>query len=279
MSFSKFLTASVLLAAAPQVVYGQAKTSVSGVAQTSLYWDCCKASCSWADHGFFVGNPINTCDINGTRLTDWNLGTGCSDGESFSCQDQIPWAVNETFSYGFVGAFINGYGERTWCCGCYELEFTDGPIKGNKMVVQASNTNYDAKGYSQFNFGIPGGYDYSSACAKQFGPSEINTKDNDGVLRRDQCDLLPNTLKPGCQWRFDWFKDAQRPNITWKRTACPKVLTDISGCVRSDEQQFITKAETNDTLATPPSAAPIVGSMSAFYTFAFAAALSAIVAF
>ncbi|KAF3938657.1 Endoglucanase-5 [Dactylella cylindrospora] len=269
MSVSQCLAAFILLAGLVPGVLAQ-KSSTKGTAQTSFYWDCCKASCSWADHGFFVGNPIAVCGANGTRLTDWNLGTGCSDGESFSCQDQIPWAVNDTFSYGFMGAYIDGYLERTWCCGCYELEFTDTAIKGKKMVVQASNSNYDAVGYSQFNIGIPGGYDYASACRKQFGATEVNGKDNNGVLTRDQCDLLPETLRKGCQWRFDWFLDAKRPNVTWKRTVCPTELTEISGCLREDEAGFITSATTNDTVAPPPSAATTVGAFPAFYSIAFA---------
>ncbi|EWC47877.1 hypothetical protein DRE_02759 [Drechslerella stenobrocha 248] len=203
----------VLLAGLPSLTPAATTSATQGVALTSLYWDCCKASCSWEDHGSFVGNPVNTCGINGTRQTDWNLGSGCGDGESFSCQDQTPWSVNNTFSYGFVGALIDGYLERTWCCGCYELEFTTAPVKGKRIVVQASNSNYDSTGHSVFNIGIPGGYDYASACAKQFGQSDINGKENDGVLTRDQCDLLPDTLRSGCYWRFDWLLNARKPNL------------------------------------------------------------------
>ncbi|KAF3915148.1 Endoglucanase-5 [Dactylellina cionopaga] len=279
MSLSKFLTVATALLTGFAPYAALAKSSTEGVAVTSLYWDCCKASCSWADHVFAVDNPVNVCSINGTRLTDYNLGTGCSDGESFACQDETPWAVNDTFSYGFVGAYIDGFLERTWCCGCYEFEFTDGPVKGKKMVVQSTNSNYDANGFSQFNLGIPGGYDYASACAKQFGANEVNGKENNGVLTRDQCDLLPDTLKAGCYWRFDWLMDAKKPNVTWKRVGCPKTLTDITGCIRADEAQFLVSAETNDTVAPPPTAgAATVGSLSAFYTFAFAAMLGTIVA-
>ncbi|KAK6540504.1 hypothetical protein TWF694_009294 [Orbilia ellipsospora] len=272
------LSVAAVLLVAHSALAASSVNSTSGTGATSFYWDCCKASCSWTAHGSFVGNPVQVCNINGTKISDYTLGTGCNDGDSFSCLDQIPWAVNDTFSYGFVGAEIDGFLESTWCCGCYEFVFTNGPVQGKRMVVQASNTNYDAHGYSQFNLGIPGGYDYASGCATEFGASPIFGKQNNGVLTRDQCDYLPDSLKPGCQWRFDWFLNANKPNVTWKRVPCPTELTDITGCIRSDEAEFIAKAQTNDTTSPPPSAASIVGSQSVQYTFAFAALISIFVA-
>ena len=122
---------------------------------TSRYWDCCKPSCAWADKAVFNNNnPVQACDVNNQPLADDQAGTGCSGGNSYSCANQSPWAVNETFSYGFVGAFLLGGSERNWCCSCYELEFLDGVVKGQKMIVQASNTDYEMPDQNIFTFGV-----------------------------------------------------------------------------------------------------------------------------
>lgn len=44
--------------------------------------------------------------------------------------------------------------ETDWCCGCYELKFTTGPIAGKTMVVQAQNTGYDQPTSNVFNFAV-----------------------------------------------------------------------------------------------------------------------------
>jgi len=35
---------------------------------------------------------------------------------------------------------LAGSSEQQWCCQCYELTFTSGPVKGKKFVIQAVNT-------------------------------------------------------------------------------------------------------------------------------------------
>lgn len=44
--------------------------------------------------------------------------------------------------------------ETDWCCGCYELKFTTGPIVGKTMIVQAQNTGYDQPTSNVFNFAV-----------------------------------------------------------------------------------------------------------------------------
>jgi glycosyl hydrolase family 45 len=56
------------------------------------------------------------------------------------CSSQSPWAINDTVSYGFAAVKLAGSSEQQWCCQCYELTFTSGPVKGKKFVVQAVNT-------------------------------------------------------------------------------------------------------------------------------------------
>jgi len=59
------------------------------------------------------------------------------------CSNQSPWAVNETTAYGWAAVSIQGSNEAAWCCACYELTFTGGPVSGKKMIVQATNTGGD----------------------------------------------------------------------------------------------------------------------------------------
>jgi len=72
------------------------------------------------------------------------------------CSNQSPWAVNETTAYGWAAVNIAGSNEAAWCCACYELTFTSGPVSGKKMIVQATNTGGDL-GNNHFDIAMPGG--------------------------------------------------------------------------------------------------------------------------
>jgi len=139
-------------------------------AVTTRFWDCCKPSCSWDNKASFVkGQPALSCDINEQPLLDANQGTGCNGGTAFACANTAPWAVNDTLSYGFAAAYLMGGQETTWCCGCYQLTFTSGTVKGKSMVVQATNTDYDSISSNTFAIAIPGGNtSYAGACAIQY---------------------------------------------------------------------------------------------------------------
>lgn len=60
---------------------------------------------------------------------------------------------------------------------------------------------------------IPGGNTSSiDACANEFSVSQsVFGQPGSGVTNRSDCDNLPDAMKPGCQWRFDWFEDALYP--------------------------------------------------------------------
>lgn len=124
-----------------------------GIAVTDRYWDCCKPSCAWKAKANF-DSPIFSCDSNNNHLSDFDAGTGCNGGTAFLCADQSPWAVNDTFSYGFVGASLAGYVEDAWCGACYQLDFTSGDVKGKRMVVQAHNTGYDVHDANRFALAV-----------------------------------------------------------------------------------------------------------------------------
>lgn len=98
---------------------------------------------------------VQTCDKDNAPLVSFQETTGCNaGGTSYSCANNSPWAVNDTFSYGFVGAFMKNNTERDWCCGCYALTFTTGPVKGKSMIVQAHNTDYEMQDQNIFTFAV-----------------------------------------------------------------------------------------------------------------------------
>ena len=49
---------------------------------------------------------------------------------------------------------------------------------------------------------------------------------------------MPEILREGCYWRFDWFQNADNPGVTFKQVSCPAELTAISGCTRDDDGSF-----------------------------------------
>ena len=127
-------------------------TQASGTARTTRYWDCCKPSCAWPCKAA-VTAPVTTCDIHDQPLSDNNAGSGCNGGSSYMCSDQSPWAVSDDLAYGFASVNFAGGSEGSWCCACYELTFTSGPVAGKKMVVQATNTGGDV-GNTRFDLAV-----------------------------------------------------------------------------------------------------------------------------
>lgn len=121
-----------------------AAQGASGSGQTTRYWDCCKPSCAWTEKTN-SGKMIGTCSKSDQPLNDGGATKSACDagGSAFMCSNQSPWAVNDTVSYGWAAVKLSGQTETTWCCACYELTFTSGPVSGKKMIVQASNTGGD----------------------------------------------------------------------------------------------------------------------------------------
>jgi hypothetical protein len=140
------------------VAFGNgALLNYTGEAVTTRFWDCCKPSCAWKDKASF-SRPVLSCSADDKPI-DINAGTGCNGGNGYQCSDQQPWAVNDTFSYGYSGVFIkpeltDNKIEDAWCCACYQLEFTSEPLRGKTMIVQASNTAYDVKTTNRFSLAV-----------------------------------------------------------------------------------------------------------------------------
>lgn len=219
-----------------------ANLNYSGEAITTRYWDCCKPSCAWNGKAD-VNKPVLSCSVD-DKPTSVDAGTACgAGGTAYTCLNQQPWQVNDTMSYGFAGAFImpdltNGGIEGSWCCACYQLDFTSDPLRGKSLIIQATNTAYDITTNNRFSLAIPGGNITSqNACAQQFSVDQsVFGQENMGVASVDDCDKMPDALKESCKWRFGWFKDASFPSANFKRVVCPAELTQKSGCTRRDDQ-------------------------------------------
>ncbi|KAI1331041.1 RlpA-like double-psi beta-barrel-protein domain-containing protein-containing protein [Xylariaceae sp. FL0255] len=152
------------------------------------------------------------------------------------CSDQSPWAIDENTAYGWAAVNIAGETEMTWCCACYELTFTSGPVSGKKLIVQASNTGDDLS-TNQFDLAIPGGgVGQFNACTDEWGaPPEGWGQQYGGISSRSDCDSFPDALEAGCYWRFDWFEGANNPDVTFQQVACPAALVAKSGCSRNND--------------------------------------------
>jgi hypothetical protein len=72
---------------------------------TTRYWDCCKASCGWP-YKASVNNPVKTCAANGNDTVDPNTQSGCNGGTAYMCNNQQPWNVSATLSYGYAAAAL-----------------------------------------------------------------------------------------------------------------------------------------------------------------------------
>jgi hypothetical protein len=147
------LPLSTLLALLPFFLEASAQ-GPSGTGQTTRYWDCCKPSCGWAKKGNSP-SPVQTCDKGDNPLNDGGAtASGCDNGgNAFMCSSQSPWAVDENTAYGWAAVNLSGSNEAAWCCACYELTFTSGPVSGKKMIVQATNTGGDL-GANHFDLAV-----------------------------------------------------------------------------------------------------------------------------
>ncbi|KAI7788284.1 endoglucanase-5 [Diaporthe eres] len=210
--------------------------AASGTGSSTRYWDCCKPSCAWPGKAD-VTNPPYTCDINDNPLSNYEAVSGCqSGGTAFTCTNQAPWAANSLISYGFAATAISGGTEASWCCACYALTFTSGKAKGKVMLVQSVNTGGDLSG-NQFDLQIPGGgTGIFDGCTTEFGSSW--GAQYGGISNRSECSALPAKLQAGCDWRFDWFGNADNPTHTFTQISCPAELTGVTGCVRNDDASF-----------------------------------------
>ncbi|CAG0900644.1 unnamed protein product [Darwinula stevensoni] len=215
-------------------VVGQPSPSEQAAGTTTRYWDCCKPSCSWPGKVSGSNAFVKTCRNDGfSVISDPNAASGCGGGQAFTCNNQKPWAINDQLAYGFAAATIPGLSEQDRCCACYKLDFTSGPVQGKTMIVQVTNSGGDVNA-NQFDLQIPGGgVGIFNGCQSQWNaPPDGWGNRYGGVSSRQACDALPQQIRDGCYFRFDWFRGADNPSMTYSKVQCPAELVAITGCSR-----------------------------------------------
>ena len=232
-----FLSASVLLAGCDKIIPAAEAAAPDPKGKTTRYWDCCKPSGAWSGKAS-VTNPVTSCAKDGTTTVPASTQSACSGGTSFMASSQQPWAINTTLAYGFAAASIAGGTESTWLCACYKLTFDSStPVSGKSMIVQVVNTAGADVSTNQFDLLIPGGgVGIYNGCTAQFGaPAKGWGAQYGGISNLTECAQLPAALRPGCNWRFNWFSNANNPAVSFHRLKCPAALTEKTNCVRNDE--------------------------------------------
>jgi len=230
---------------------------------TTGYWDCCKPSCSWPGKGN-VDRPARACDARtGLTIQDRNARSVCGGGTAASCQNYQPFLVNRNLAYGFAAAVSGSSGLTgdTNCGQCYELQFVDRRHQGgwgganphlvNKsMVIQVTNIGYDVNGEHSFDLQVPGAGQglFSDGCAREYpgySPGDFDCDNRyGGCADIKGCSRLPPGLRPGCEWRYNWYywlrQDGQtnNPFVRFHRVRCPSEITAISGSTPLDDELF-----------------------------------------
>ena len=95
-------------------------------------------------------------------------------------------------------------------------------------------------GDNHFDLQIPGGgVGIFNGCQSQFNaPSDGWGQRYGGVSSLSQCDALPDSLKSGCQFRFNWLGGADNPGVIFRRVYCPAELVAKTGCRRNDDAGY-----------------------------------------
>ncbi|KAK0566983.1 hypothetical protein OC861_002945 [Tilletia horrida] len=205
------------------------------------YWDCCKVAAAWPGHSNLI-SPADSCAIDGiSRLESSNIKSGCDGGDAFACNNHQPWVspTNPNLSYA-VGVRWTGLGVNNFYGACYEIVFKEQPQK--TLIFQALNAGEDYK-FNQIDIQAPGGgVGVNNGCPKQWqSPPDGWGKRFGGVQSIEECSQLPEALRSGCEWRFNWLAPADHPhgiNPTIQsmcRVKCPKEMTDRTGIMRHDD--------------------------------------------
>mmetsp|Transcript_75870 Transcript_75870/g.191769 ORF Transcript_75870/g.191769 Transcript_75870/m.191769 type:complete len:384 (-) Transcript_75870:30-1181(-) len=238
------------------------------------YWDCCKPSCGWPGKGN-VNRPITSCSAEGGGVVSANEPSVCEGGLAAACPNMQPLIHSANLAMGFAAAATDGTDGLTGdenCGQCFELKFVDQEhsdgnwggsapeLVGKRMVVQVTNIGYDVTGDHTFDLQIPGAgqgaFDHGCAAQFQGHPSTDFDCDNryGGCNSKEGCGRLPEELRAGCEWRYDWFHWLQadgktnNPYVDFRRVKCPEQLTSISGSVPMDDDEL----PTVDLDSSPP---------------------------
>ena len=244
--------------------------SSEGLAKTTRFFDGCKPTCAWPTNvkkPLHMG-PVSTCTNeflpNGTQPhnTDPNVksvcaGGGTGPGAAYTCLDRAPFTEN-----GQMFAFA---ASNSPCCECFELTFLDtavdgngqkcrgcssynGELAGETLIVQVVNSGADLGG-KHFDLMIPGGgmgiFNGLAGTGAQNGPPLFPNSTYEawgqrygGVSTKSECYGLPVPAQAGCLWRFEDFKGADNPGVSFRRVSCSSypTLYEKSGCLLEEDR-------------------------------------------
>ncbi|KAH0160536.1 hypothetical protein KCU82_g8694, partial [Aureobasidium melanogenum] len=89
---------------------------------------------------------------------------------------------------------------------------------------------------NQFDLAIPGGgVGIFNACTDEWNAPSSGWGAQYGGISTNTCSAFPKALQPGCGFRFDWFENADNPEMEFERVECPAAITAKSGCKRADD--------------------------------------------
>jgi len=229
-----YVSSSALRDSSPNII--PIPNGISGEGITTRYWDCCAPSCAW-DGNIDTSNmiPVQTCQADGSTNStkENNAQSGCEQGGvAYTCSNQQPYLVNSTLAFGWSAASFTGGADVSKCCACVLLSFK-GQLAGKQFLVQIVNTGTDLN-QNQFDLQIPGGGVgiFNLGCMTQWNTPEDGWGQRyGGVTSIEQCEeLLPEVLKPGCRFRFEFMEGVDNPPISYQEVQCPAEIIAISGC-------------------------------------------------
>nr|AZH23718.1 endo-beta-1,4-glucanase [Gastrophysa viridula] len=205
---------------------------LSGDGHTTRYWDCCKPSCAWKENiKTPTMVPVDTCAKDGETVVSPSIQSGCAGGTSYMCSNQQATVINSTLAYGFAAGSFTGGVDYNYCCACMLLSF-QGQLAGKQLLVQITNTGGDL-GSNQFDLALPGGGVgiFTQGCHDQWNAPWSGWGDQyGGVSSAEQCGELPESLQPGCRFRFEFLENADNPAVKFQQVKCPAELVAISKC-------------------------------------------------
>jgi len=213
----------------------------------SRYWDGCKPSCSWSGKQYNGQGQCKECDKSNNKMntSDGNRSS-CDGGNSYTCWDMSPWAVDNTTAYGYAAAHRDNQ-----CGTCWELTFNGqsngdatnaSTLNGKKLTVMISNIGGDVAG-NQLDFLVPGGgVGQFDSFSSQIGVSGSVLGERYGGLVSAGCKGKPDCLKTkcdaafggsgkdwlkaGCYFYANWMGAVDNPRYNAKSVTCPAALTD-----------------------------------------------------
>ncbi|KAK0564380.1 hypothetical protein OC861_004320 [Tilletia horrida] len=210
------------------------------------YWDCCKLASAWPWTWLPTNRPSYSCAADGaTILENAQAKGGCDPGGvSWACNQHQPFTDPNNPEIGYaIGARWIGHGEKNFYGACYNVQIKERP--GKTLIFQSLNTGEDYK-YNQIDMQIPGsGAGWGEHCYTQWGNNPAAKGRNFIPMESiDDCQFIPQALQSGCRWRWEWLYGKENPKgleLSIKsmcRIKCPKILTDRTGMIRNDDNDF-----------------------------------------